>query len=72
MCTNSAPVPCPSGEGRPSRSVSECSAISAAAPVMKPRNADGEMKFATPPRRSAPISHCISPTSTVTASASWM
>jgi hypothetical protein len=71
-CSSSATVPCCDGAARPSRSVSECTAISAAAPVMKPRSAEGEMKLATEPRRSAPISHCITPTSTVTASASWM
>ncbi len=71
-CTSSAPVPCLSAGTRPSRSVSECTAISAAAPLMKPRSAEGEMKLARPPSRSTPISHCISPTSTVTASASWM
>ncbi len=30
------------------------------------------MKLASTPRRSAPISHCMTPTITVTASASWM
>ena len=60
------------GTARPSRSGSECSTMSAAAPLMKPRNADGEMKLARLPRRSAPISHCIAPTISVTASASWM
>ena len=45
-------------------------AISKAAPAVKPNSAVGEMKLASAPRRSAPMSHCISPTSRVTASAS--
>ena len=71
-CATSAAEPCVAGAATPSRSVSACSAISAAAPLVKPCSADGEMKLASAPRRSAPISHCITPTSTVTASASWM
>ena len=39
---------------------------------MKPRSAAGEMKLAIVPRRSTPISSCIAPTITVTASASAM
>ena len=53
------PRRCAAGGGRPSRSGSACTAISAAAPPMKPRSAAGEMKLASAPRRSAPISHCI-------------
>jgi hypothetical protein len=56
----------------PSRFGRLCRAIRAAAPLVKPRNAAGEMKFASPPSRSAPISHCISPTTSVTPRASWM
>ena len=39
---------------------------------MKPSSAAGEMKLASSPSRSAPTASCISPTSTVTASASSM
>jgi len=35
-------------------------------------SAAGEMKLAREPSRSAPISHCMTPTITVTASAIWM
>ena len=43
------------GSTMPSRSRSACTAISSAAPPVKPRSAAGEMKLASVPRRSAPI-----------------
>ena len=46
-------------------------AAGSAAPEVKPNSTAGEMKLASTPSRSAPISHCSTPTITVTASASW-
>ena len=63
-----APGPAP----MPSRSVSACIAISAAAPPVKPRNAAGEMKLRERAEAQRADGNCITPTSTVTASTSWM
>ena len=56
----------------PSNSGSAFTAISTAAPELKPNRAAGEMKLASVPKRRAPIDHCITPTMTVTAKAIWM
>ena len=56
----------------PRKSGKACTAISNAAPEVKPNSTDGEMKLASMPSRSAPISHCSTPTITVTASANWI
>ena len=60
------------GAVSPSRSGSACTAISTAAPDVNPNSAAGEMKLASEPRRNAPISHCMTPTMTVTTSAIWI
>ena len=69
---STVPIRCSAGSVMPSSLGRLCRTISAAAPLVKPRRAAGEMKLASPPSRSAPISHCIAPTSSVTPSASWM
>ena len=55
---------------KPITAGSACTMMSTAAPEVKPKSTDGEIKSASMPRRKAPINHCRRPTITVTASAS--
>ncbi|CFE03591.1 Uncharacterised protein [Bordetella pertussis] len=67
-----APAECACTPSSPSASLSACTAISSAAPLVKPNSAEGEMKLASEPSRSRPTASCITPTRMVTASAIWI
>ncbi|MNT15537.1 hypothetical protein D3C72_1505950 [compost metagenome] len=59
----------PGGNCSPKRSLSAYRPISIAAPQVKPRSTEGEMKFASDPKRKTPMHSWSRPTATVTVSA---